>query len=149
MNPTIRWLVRSDLPAVLPIEQASFHVPWSEEDFLAELRDKRTIGLVADIDGRVVGYVVYEMTKQAIQIRNLAVHPDCRRQGIGTAFIEKLMGKLCQSRRSCMSMLLCDRNTPGHLFLRACGFRAQLERGWYDDGTDAYCFRWRLPVLVE
>ena len=41
-----RWLVRRDMDQVLEIERLSFPHPWSEEEFLAALRQGNCIGRV-------------------------------------------------------------------------------------------------------
>ncbi len=56
----IRWMIRRDMQEVLQTEQESFHVPWTEDDFLHCLRQRNCIGMVAESGDQVVGHVIYE-----------------------------------------------------------------------------------------
>ena len=79
----IRYMIRRDMPEVLAIEQASFQCPWIEEEFLSYLRERNTIGMVAEVGEKVVAFFIYELHEKHLTLLNLAVHPDYRRQGIG------------------------------------------------------------------
>ena len=138
----IRWMIRKDTPAFLRIESASFDYPWCEEDLLSELTQRNVIAQVAELDEQVVGYIVYELFKTKLEILNFAVHPDYRRQGIGTALMRKMAGKLTTGRRSRIVFHVWDHNLDAHLFLRACGFRATgIVDGFFrEHNLDAYRF---------
>src|SRR5882672_12035331 len=85
----IRWMIRRDMPEVLKIEQESFEFNWTEEDFLACLRQRNCIGMVAEHDNHVVGFMIYELHKTKLHILNFAVAPEWRRIGIGTQMVMK------------------------------------------------------------
>jgi ribosomal-protein-alanine N-acetyltransferase len=150
----IRWMIRRDLnPAVLDIERRCFHAPWSEEDFLNCLRQITVIGMVADLNPdrmkgtpHVAGFMVYELSRRAIEIRNFAVHPEFQRTGIGAQMIERLVTKLSQQRRQSLLANVRESNTAAHLFFRAMGFCAcDVLRGHYEDtGEAAYRFEYLL-----
>ena len=53
----IRWMIRRDMPSVLAIEQECFEFPWYEDDFVRCLRQRNCIGMVAELDDKVVGYM--------------------------------------------------------------------------------------------
>ena len=59
----IRWMIRRDMQSVLYIENESFQYPWSEEDFIRVLRQRDTIGMVAERDGQVAAFMIYELHK--------------------------------------------------------------------------------------
>ena len=40
--------------------------------------------MVAEVDDRVVGFMIYELHKNRLQILNFAVADRCRRSGIGS-----------------------------------------------------------------
>ena len=70
----IRWMIRRDMPEVLDIENRSFEFAWTEEDFIRCLRQRNCIGMVAEHDERVVGFMIYELHKNRLHILNFAVH---------------------------------------------------------------------------
>ena len=86
----IRWMIRRDMPEVLQTEQESFEYAWTEEDFLRCLRQRNCIGMVAEQGEKVVGFMIYELHKNKLHILNFAVHPSCRRLGVGAQMTAKL-----------------------------------------------------------
>ena len=141
----IRWMIRRDMPEILEIENSSFEFPWSDDDFIRCLRQRNCIGMVAECDDRVVGFMIYELHKTRLHVLNLAVHPDFRRRGIGTQMAEKLISKLSQERRSRILLEIRETNLPAQLFFRQIGFRAvSVLRDFYEDTTeDAYLMQFR------
>lgn len=144
----VRWLIRRDLTSVLKIEKASFEFAWCQEDFLACLRQRHCIGMVAELDGKVVGYMIYELYKQRLTILNFAVAPKHRRWGVGTAMVRRLKDKLSQQRRREIVLEVRETNLPAQLFFRSLGFTAtDVLRGRYDDtGEDAYRMAFTMPL---
>ena len=69
----IRWMIRRDMPEVLAIESENFEFPWLEEDFIRSLRQRNCIGMIAEHDDRVVGFMIYELHKTRIHVLNFAV----------------------------------------------------------------------------
>ncbi len=141
----IRWMIRRDMPEVLEIETSSFEFPWSEDDFIRCLRQRNCIGMVAEHDEQVVGFMVYELHKDQLHILNFAVHRDFRRLGVGKQMVGKLISKLSHQRRSRILLEVRETNLPAQLFFRAMGFRAvSVLRDFYDDTTeDAYLMQYR------
>ena len=68
----------------MAIEAESFEFPWSEDDFLRCLRQRNCIGMVAELDDHVVGFMIYELHKNRLHVLNFAVAGRFRRRGIGT-----------------------------------------------------------------
>src|SRR5262245_23150754 len=105
----IRWMIRRDMSEVLAIEAQCFEFPWSEEDFIRCLRQRNCIGMVAEHNERVVGFMIYELHKTRLHILNFAVHEQQRRRSVGSQMVKKLAAKLSPQRRS--RMLLAVRAT--------------------------------------
>ena len=141
----IRWMIRRDMPEVLAIEAHSFEFPWLEEDFINCLRQRNCIGMVAEHDDRVVGFMVYELNKTRIHVLNFAVAADYRRCGVGTQMVAKLAGKLSAQRRTRIVLEVRETNLPAQLFFRTSGFRAvSVLRSYYQDTPeDAYLMQYR------
>src|SRR6476620_10740579 len=136
----IRWMIRRDMPEVLNAEQESFDYSWTEDDFLRCLRQRNCIGMVAEVDEQVVGFMIYELHKTRLHVLNFAVSPEWRRLGIGTQMVTKLIGKLSSHRRTKITLAVRETNLTAQLFFRALDFRAtKVLRGYYEDsGEDAF-----------
>ena len=136
----IRWIIRRDMPEVLDIESRLNPYPWEEDDFIRHLRQRNTIGMVAEKHDEVIGFLIYELHKNHIDVLKLAVDPDRRKESIGSQLSRKIIGKLTPQRRRRALITLRKSNLSGQLFLKSCGwFATKFLQGWYDDsGEDGY-----------
>ncbi|MCX7408041.1 MAG: ribosomal protein S18-alanine N-acetyltransferase [Planctomycetales bacterium] len=142
----IRWMIRRDMSEVLDIERQCFEFAWSEEDFLCCLRQRNCIGMVAERQERIVGFMIYELLKSQLHVLNFAVAPWSRRQGVASQMVEKLVNKLSQQRRQEISLEVRETNLAAQLFFRSQGLHADgVLRGHYEDTEeDAYVMRYQL-----
>mgnify|MGYP000876735148 FL=1 len=147
----IRWMIRRDMMEVLEIESRSFEFPWSEDDFIRCLRQRNCIGMVAEHDERVAGFMIYELHRNRLHILNFAVAAEFRRKGVGQQMVEKLIGKLSAQRRNRIMLEVRETNLAAQLFFRHLGFRAvSLLRDFYVDTTeDAYLMQYRFNSASE
>ena len=141
----IRWMIRRDMAEVLEIESEGFEFPWCEDDFIRCLRQRNCIGMVAEVDDRVVGFMIYELHKTRLHLLNFAVAGPFRRQGVGTQMLAKLIGKLSSQRRTRILLEVRETNLAAQLFFRELSFRAvSVLRDFYEDTTeDAYLMQYR------
>ena len=145
MRVHIRWMIRRDMAEVLSIEANCFEFAWCEDDFVRCMRRRNCIGMVAEHDDQVVGFMIYELQKSRIHVLNFAVAEDYRRRGVGSQMIAKLVGKLSSQRRSRLTLEVRETNLPAQLFFRENGFRAvSVLRSYYaDTPEDAYVMQYR------
>ena len=141
----IRWMIRRDMTDVLEIENASFEFPWNEDDFVRCLRQRNCIGMVAEQDDTIVGFMIYELHKTRLHILNFAVHQDHRCLGVGTTMVEKLKSKLSHQRRNRIVLEVRETNLEAQLFFKRQEFLAlSVLRNFYDDTVeDAYLMQHR------
>lgn len=153
-NCLVRWMLQRHMPEVLGIENASFEFPWTESEFLACVRQRNCVGLVAEVDDQVVGYMIYEMAKSKIRLLNLAVRPEWRRRGVGRYLVQRLVNKLSLQKRNRITLEVRETNLPAQLFFRSLGFRAtSVLRNFYQDTPeDAYLMSYTIsepePVIL-
>ena len=136
----IRWMIRRDMAEVFEIEGESFDYPWPEKDFIRCLRQQNSIGMVAEHEDRVVGFMIYELHKNSIRVLNFAVAADCRRRGVGNQMVAKLIRKLTPNNRTRIIIEVHERDLHAQLFFRSNGFRAVSVLSEYCENTweDAY-----------
>jgi ribosomal-protein-alanine N-acetyltransferase len=148
----IRWMIRRDMSEVLQIESEGFEFPWSEDDFIRCLRQRNCIGMVAEHDDRVVGFMIYELHRTRLHLLNFAVTDEFRRRRVGTQMLAKLLAKLSSQRRTRIALEVRETNLAAQIFFRSMGFRAvSVLHDFYDDTTeDAYLMQHRYrPVETE
>jgi ribosomal-protein-alanine N-acetyltransferase len=141
----IRWMIRRDMVEVLQIERENFEFAWEDEDFIRCLRQRNCIGMVAEYDNHVAGFMIYELHRTRIHVLNFAVAPEFQRQGVGSQMIAKLIAKLSPQRRSRVLLEVRETNLAAQLFFRENGFRAisVLHRYYQDTPEDAYLMQYR------
>lgn len=146
----VRWLVRRDMPEVLEIENASFEFPWSESDFVSCLRLRNVIGMVAEHEREIVGFMIYELNKIDVHVLNIAVHPRFRRALVGTTMLEKLKAKL--NKRRYITAEVRETNYAAQLWLKSCDFVCfEQVKNFYDETHEvAYRFRYdNCPTIKQ
>jgi len=131
-----RRMTRSDLPAVLAIEQNSFPSPWSIQSFQNEISSAYAYPLVIwqVHSPRILGYLCSWIVLDECHILNLAIRQGHRRKGFATHLIECLF-RICRHKSVHRYYLEVRRSNVVAISLyekhgfRRCGFR----KGYYSD----------------
>ena len=79
------------LDDVFKIEKTCFSNPWSKEDLENQIKNETSNFLVADVDGRAVGYMGLQIFCGEGYVTNVAVLPQFRGRGIAQALISEQM----------------------------------------------------------
>jgi ribosomal protein S18 acetylase RimI-like enzyme len=122
----IRPFHESDRDAVIPLWKDVFAYPAPHNDPAKVIRDKlafqRDLFLVAILDGAVVGTVMGGYDGHRGWIYSLAVNPEVRRQGIGTALMKHVEEVL--AKRGCpkVNLQLLASNAETVAFYRRLGY---------------------------
>lgn len=122
MNISVRSCINADLDEVTHIELRSSDYPLEYDDFKSSLSNKSFVGLVADCDDKILGYLLYSKKGGTYQLVSMAVHPEFRRQGVATAMLKGLLVRT--SGLYPIEVVVSDRNLPFHCLLRKIGFVA-------------------------
>lgn len=144
MGVEVRWAIRLDTTEIVDIERRSSDRPWSESEFLDAVRQRNQIAMVAVRGGRVLGYMVYKIHRESIELLRLVVDIEFRRHRVGEQLVEKLRAKLRPGRRSRIDASIRETNLGVQLFLRKQGFKAtRVIRGEYENPIeDGYEFKY-------
>lgn len=118
------------LAALAAIEKACFHAPWSETMLREELG--KGIFLAAERDGAAVGYVGCQTVLDEGYITNVAVSPDCRRQGVARALLDELKARAVQAGLSFVTLEVRASNAPAIALYEGAGFvRVGVRKNFY------------------
>lgn len=137
---TVRTPGPEDLSAVVDMENRCFGDPWARHALEQELLpDRLRLPLVAEIAGRVVGYLMAWKIVDQLHILNIAADPDFRRQGVGTALLAAAVARAQKMRMIEITLEVRDSNREAQAFYLRHGFVARGRRpGYYvDNGEDA------------
>jgi ribosomal-protein-alanine N-acetyltransferase len=136
----VRKAETEDLLAVQRIEAESFPSPWPYSAF------ERFLGqpgfLVAEADDGVVGFVVADIIashgRPVGHVKNLAVHPDRRGEGVGTTLLSRAMTVLTGGGVDSVKLEVRSSNDGARELYEQFGFEPVHELdSYYENGEDA------------
>ena len=139
----IRAMCAEDVDAILAVEEASFHTPWTRGDFEGELINPLAYYLVAE-DEVVIGYVGSWIIFDECHITNIAVAPETRRRGIGEKLLQTLIHDAEEKGVIATTLEVRPSNAPAIALYEKYGFAVEGVRKRYyaDTGEDALIM-WR------
>jgi ribosomal-protein-alanine N-acetyltransferase len=138
----IRRLTFADLPQVVAIERRAFTTPWSLAMFVLELSKPSGICLAAEVERELVGYLVCSRYDTVWHLMNIAVEPDRRRRGIGSALLQALLERVGDDAQVTLEV---RRSNQGAVVLyEQFGFRSVgVRRRYYADNGEDAVIMWR------
>ena len=146
----IRRLTLRDLGAVEEIERASYPTPWSRSMFAGELTKPASISLGAFEGGTLVGYVIVSRYVDAWHVMNVAVRPEERGRGIGTALLERLFDATASDARRGYTLEVRVSNEAAIRLYERLGFKGRgVRRGYYTDNREDALIMWKDPIRPE
>lgn len=126
----IRKAEFKDIPCVIEIERESFDDPWPEQAFFSCIENT----FVAQINGKIVGYIIISKVLDEVNIDNIAVKKEYRRNKIGSL----LMNFVLQNNPGCSFFLeVRPSNVSAISFYKKFGFREIYRRKNYYRNEDA------------
>lgn len=135
---TIRPMERSDLDAVMVIEQASFSVPWKREHFLQEIHSHLSFPSVALCNGNVIGYVCPMSLFEEAQIMDIAVAPEERGRGVASLLLEQAIALSRDRGAERLVLEVRQSNLAAVGLYERFGFvRYAVRKGYYEGKEDA------------
>jgi ribosomal-protein-alanine N-acetyltransferase len=139
---TIRSLRYSDLPQVIAIERRAFPTPWSLAMFVLELSKPSGICLAVTENDRIVGYLICSRYDQAWHLMNIAVDPQARRRGLGSALLAAMIDRA--GEEAAYTLEVRTSNAGAIALYERFGFRgAGTRRRYYTDTGEDALIMWR------
>ena len=123
MHVRIVPMTADHLDEVAELERLCFSVPWSRNMLAEELDNALSAMLVAlDDQGRVAGYAGLQVIVDEGYITNVAVRPDCRRQGVARQLLEAFLDACRQEGVEAVTVLTGEDNAPAQALYQRMGF---------------------------
>jgi GNAT superfamily N-acetyltransferase len=142
MNIKIRKAVETDLPSIYELvkslaiyENAAEEVTATLEDYVADFRDNIYQAHVAELDGKVVGMVLYYMTYSTwkgrmLYLEDFMVFEAYRRFGIGQLLWDELLEEAQRQGCRLLKWQVLDWNEPAINFYKKNN--AIIETDWHN-----------------
>lgn len=136
---------------VVFVEENTFSITWSKDDFLRELnQNNMAVYFVALVDGNVVGYAGMWHVINEGHITNVAVLHDFRRLGIGNMFIEKLFEIAKDREMIGITLEVRINNVAAQKLYSNWGFRSEgIRKNYYADTKEDAVIMWKYFPYYE
>lgn len=141
-------VISNDLASIMEIEKSSEETFWNKTDFKELVRIENNIsGKVIEIADEIVGYMVYQLDIEQIDLLNLTIKPKFRKMGYASVFLDQLKKKINPVRTS-IRVEVRESNLPAQLLLKKNGFICtDILPFWFEDSysdasfeeDDDYC----------
>ena len=107
---------------IAALETQCFSDPRSEVSVRSELSNPLSDWLVAEEDGKLIGYVGSQSVPPEADVMNLAVAPEWRKKGIGRALMKALIAQLHSRGITALLLEVRISNLPAQNLYRGLGF---------------------------
>ncbi|MCM0754373.1 ribosomal protein S18-alanine N-acetyltransferase [Desulfovibrio aminophilus] len=136
-----------DIRAVMELESLCFAYHWTEEQFRLGLERGAFHILGMRRGDRIVGYIAYSVIAEEMEVMNLAVHPEFRRQGLGAGLLDAALRHCRQAGAREGFLDVKESNLPAIDLYRKFGFKQiGVRKRYYPDTLeDALLFRCDIP----
>lgn len=132
----IKWFHHGLVKTLAALECYSCENFWGEDQFLEALHNGSGGYVATDCD-QPIGFIIYEFDggETTVNILNMVVRPDYRRQGVGTMLLDKLIQSNAVTRRNYdIHAKVRESNLAAQLFLKKHDFEAiGVLKAYYQD----------------
>lgn len=135
---TLLRLKEDDLPAIMALEAACFVQPWTQGNFLGELRRKVTVPIGLRCEGMLVAQCFFWLLAPEIHLLNVAVAPRFRGRGLARRLLTVMLAMGRKAGVDCVFLEARAGNTAAIKLYQSLGFETAGKRpDYYEDGEDA------------
>jgi len=133
----IRYASLNDIDRIYEIEKRVFSNPWSKESIKNELDNySKSLNLISEIDGQLMGYFFSHMISNEVHILNIAIDVSFQHRGNGEDFFNQIFKKYLEYANVFLEVKRT--NLPAINLYHKFGFEEiDIRKMYYSDGQDA------------
>lgn len=135
----LKWN-EANLSQILAIESSAFNSfdAYGREDFQRWFERNPDLCLVAEMRERIAGYGIAHILEDKAELVSMAIHPDFRRLGVGSALLDETAQRVKKYGIHQIELQVRKTNLNGFHFWKKMGFHQIGELpGFYEDGENA------------
>ena len=139
----VRVMKEEDIEDILEMERECFATPWSRESFEMELKNKFARYVVAEIDGKVVGYGGLWLIIDEAHITNIAVREEYRKMDVGSHILSALVAISLKRDIKSMTLEVRESNVAAIRLYEKYDFKeAGVRPKYYSDNNEDAIIMW-------
>lgn len=145
-----REMTLPDIEQVYQIECASFTQPWSVESLVGEVVENDVAYyVVAECEGRIVGYAGEWVMYDESHMTNIAVIPEFRRMGVATRLILTLMRGAKRRGAKRMTLEVREFNFGAQALYASLDFaKVGIRKKYYSDTGENAFILWNEDIAA-
>jgi [ribosomal protein S18]-alanine N-acetyltransferase len=139
----------SDLDGVIAVDDTSFDRPWTRAMYEADLANSSVtrIYVIRTAEFHVAGYCSAWLLVPELHINNLAIRPECRRRGLATFLLERVLDAAIAEGATRATLEVRRSNHAARALYQGLGFRVRgVRRDYYTDPVEDGLILWREPA---
>lgn len=154
----IRLATKDDVRGILAVQQKSPEAArWTSADYGRLLEDPGGKVLVAALPTmdppKILGFAAFHRVIDEVEVRNMAVDPDHRQQGVARALLEAARDRMLMAGAKRVFLEVRASNKPAQSLYYSLGFAINSVRKDYyrDPSEDALVLAWELypPTVLS
>lgn len=144
MSVTLSLMKESDLTDVLEISTLSLKESWSLDSFTKELTNPLAKYIVAKSNNKIIGFAGIWIIVDEGHITNIAVHPEYREKGVGSALVSSLIEKSKEWGCTALTLEVRFSNIPAQNLYKKYGFENDgIRKNYYHDNNEDAIIMWK------
>lgn len=130
-------ICENDAKQLAELDRRCFSVPWSEQSFLDECKNKLANYFVAKDNDKIIGYAGFWQVADEGGITNIAVDKEYRRKGIAKKLIEEMIKSAKEKDLSLLTLEVRKSNLPAISLYEKYGFKSLgIRKNYYKEPTE-------------
>lgn len=153
-NIEIVPLTEKYLEGILYVEENTFSIPWTKNDFLREINENKMAIYFVAIDSndsnRVIGYAGMWHVINEGHITNVAVLHDYRGRGISKLLMDKLIDVATEYEMIGITLEVRINNSVAQKLYNKYGFKCEgIRKNYYEDTKEDAVVMWKYFPTYE
>ena len=144
---TIRRMTMDDVDGVYAVEIGTFVDAWSRDAFVSDMKNPVARYLVAEQDGKIIGYAGAWVILDESHITNIAVDEPFRGRGVGTEVTRALMQYAANLGVQYLTLEVRRSNLVAQKMYQSLGFlKLGLRKRYYEDNGEDAIIMWNHDI---
>lgn len=137
----------SHIEGVFEVSKLSLAEAWNMESIEKELSNKLAKYLVALDENKVIGFLGMWVVFDEGDITNIAVHPNYRKQGIGSLLMDNLIALCKENNINSLTLEVRESNRPAQNLYKKHEFKEEgIRKNFYDNPKENAIIMWRHNI---